>query len=439
VRIFNRADFQLGVCTAAVLLLCTAPRASAEQAASQDRPLPDPHAAHDQSADPANASTWQFMQDATVHANLNIQGTDRGDSELVGQNWWMGMLGRTRGRHQVMLTAMFSLDPATVGKNGYSEIFQIGETYENRPLVDRQHPHDFLMQAGAIWRFAVTDRTAISIGGAPVGEPALGPVAFMHRPSAIENPTAPLSHHTFDSTHITMGVVNATLEHGPWVAEGSLFNGREPDEQRWDLMDPGPLDSWSARVWFQPREWQFQVSHGVLREPEAFEPGTLVRTTASAAWFRSGADRTASAFVAWGRNDSEHGDRHALVLEALRSAGRMSFYGRAEAVQVETALLLADHEHEGVENVSNTVAAFTAGGVREVMSWRGVRGGIGADVTLYGVPAALRPAYGSRPASFHIFFRLNREPRGTWMRMWNMRMTQPMLHGSDEHAGHVMN
>jgi hypothetical protein len=65
--------------------------------------------------------------------------------------------------------------------------------------------------------------------------PPLGPVAFMHRASADENPTAPLSHHNFDSTHIAFGVVTAAVDHGPWVLEGSVFNGREPDENRWDV------------------------------------------------------------------------------------------------------------------------------------------------------------------------------------------------------------
>jgi hypothetical protein len=38
------------------------------------------------------------------------------------------------------------------------------------------------------------------------GEPALGPVAFPHRMSASENPSATLSHHLQDSTHIAFGV-----------------------------------------------------------------------------------------------------------------------------------------------------------------------------------------------------------------------------------------
>jgi hypothetical protein len=123
--------------------------------------------------------------------------------------------------------------------------------------------------------------TGLTFAGAPSGEPALGPVAFMHRASAADNPTAPLSHHTFDSTHVSFGVITAAVDHGRWLVEGSVFNGREPDEHRWDF-DFGRLDSYSARLWFRPPmpNGSFRC-HGHLTDPEQLEPGTLERTTAS--------------------------------------------------------------------------------------------------------------------------------------------------------------
>src|SRR5258708_10083183 len=115
------------------------------------------------------------------------------------------------------------------------------------------------MQLAAGWGVPVTEATAFILAGGPVGEPALGPVAFMHRASAAENPAAPLSHHNFDSTHIAFGVVTAAVDHGPWVLEGSVFNGREPDENRWDF-DFRRLDSVSGRLWYPPPPtWRFQV------------------------------------------------------------------------------------------------------------------------------------------------------------------------------------
>ncbi len=229
--------------------------------------------------------SWMLMQDGVVYGLFNQQGGPRGGREVVVPNWWMGMLNRSQGRHQIGFNAMLSLDPATVGRSGYGEIFQVGETLDGKPLVDRQHPHDFLMQLAATWRVAF-GATALTIAGGPSGEPTLGPVAFMHRPSAAGLLFAPLGHHTFDSTHISFGVITASVARGRWTIEGSIFNGREPDEDRWDL-DLGRLDSAAGRVWFRPAsEWEVQVSTGLLRDPEPLAPGDARRTTASVAWFR---------------------------------------------------------------------------------------------------------------------------------------------------------
>jgi hypothetical protein len=218
-------------------------------------------------------SPWMLMSDGLLFATVNHQGGPRGGDEFVSTNWWMGMASRTAGKGQLTLTGMLSLDPATATARGYREIFQSGEVYKGQPIVDRQHPHDLVMQAGFSWRVPIDYQTGFTMAGGPIGEAALGPTAFMHRPSAADNPAAPLGHHTLDSTHIAMGVVSAALDHGPFTIEASLFNGREPDDNRWDVMDPGTLDSWSVRERYEPSPaWQFQVSYGFLKEPEAAEP-----------------------------------------------------------------------------------------------------------------------------------------------------------------------
>jgi hypothetical protein len=376
-------------------------------------------------------NSWLLMQDGIVFAEFNHQGGPRGGNELVAPNWWMGMASRNTSRGRVTFTGMFSVDPATVGKDGYREIFQAGEALDGRPLIDRQHPHDLIMQLAAVWRLPLNNATGFTLAGGPAGEPALGPVAFMHRPSAADNPTAPLGHHTFDSTHVAYGVVTAAVDHGPWLVEGSLFNGREPDENRWDF-DFGRMDSVSGRVWYRPNaEWEFQASTGRLVDPEELEPGNIVRSTASASWTRKNGAAISSATAGYGRNDTDHGARNAFFVEGARHAGVNTVFGRFEAVQVETALLQTDLVVDGpAADVKNPVLAFTAGGVRDIVSWRGFEGGIGADVTVYGVPGALQPMYSPYPVSVHVFFRL-RPPAGSMGRMWNMRMSQPT-------AGHDM-
>ena len=60
---------------------------------------------------------------------------------------------------------MLSLDPLTVGKAGYAELFQVGEALDGRPIVDRQHPHDLFMQLAAVWRRPLIERLRADAGG----------------------------------------------------------------------------------------------------------------------------------------------------------------------------------------------------------------------------------------------------------------------------------
>jgi hypothetical protein len=380
------------------------------------------------------ATGWQFMQDGALFAVVNHQGGPRGGNGFTAPNWWMGMLSRQFSGSTLTFNTMLTLDPATVGKKGYREIFQVGEALGGVPLIDRQHPHDLFMQLAGIWRLPMGEGTGLTFAGGPAAEPAIGPVAFMHRASSAENPFAPLSHHTLDSTHVAYGVVTVAVDHGPWVVEGSVFNGREPDEHRWDF-DFGRLDSVSGRVWFKPAAaWEFQVSTAHLRHPEELEAGDIQRTTVSGSWFKpdkSNAD-FAAVTVGYGLNVTSDAHRSALFGEVTRHAGRNSVFGRAELVQVETNLLLTDTTPltPAAAARRNTVGAFTIGGVRDVVRWRGLDGGLGVALQVYAVPEPLQATHGAHPVSFQMFFRL-RLPAGSMGRMWNMRMSQPM-------SGHAM-
>lgn len=371
------------------------------------------------------SSPWKFACDGALFAVFNHQGGARGGDEFKSTNWFMGTASRKVPTGQLTLTGMVSLEPATATARGYRELFQVGEDYRGQALVDRQHPHDLLMQAAVVWRIPLDERTGFTIAAAPIGEAALGPVAYIHRASAVENPVAPLAHHKLDSTHIAMGVITAAVDQGPWVFETSLFHGTEPDDNRWDLLDGGALDSWSARGWYQPtRDWLFQVSHGFLKHPERFEPGDLRRTTASASWTKQRSDGFTAATVAFGRNDTDDGASNGFLAEATNRTGRVNAYGRLESLQVETGLFQPTPLLAGVgDKPRGVVTAFTVGALRELPKWRDFEFGLGADLTMYGVPSALRPSHGDHPFSFHAFLRI-RPPAGHMGRMWNMTMAQ---------------
>jgi hypothetical protein len=381
-------------------------------------------------------SSWMLTYDGVLFATFSHQTGPRGADEFVSTDWLMGMAMRQAGPGLLTLTGMASLERATTGPQGYRELFQVGELYHFIPITDRQHPHDLLMQASVAWRIPLTDKTGITFAGAPVGEPALGPVAFMHRASAAENPVAPLSHHTLDSTHISMGVITVAVDRGPWVLESSVFQGTEPDDNRWDLMDVGPLDSWSARVTYKASDsWELQGSHGYLKNPESLEFASMHRTTASASWFKPGANGFTAATFAFGRNDKQfHGNFHAALVEATRRQSVFSVYGRLEGVQVETELLQTQgrfHSHTLV--AKDLVTAGTFGGVVDLPPWkvfkmlRPFEAGVGAEATSYVVPNALRATHGDHPLSVRVFLRI-RPSAGSMGRMWNTRMAGRMSH-----------
>jgi hypothetical protein len=351
-----------------------------------------------------------FMSDAVVNAMFNHQGGPRGANEFRAPNWWMGMASRAAGSGRLTFTAMLSLDPLTVGKAGYAELFQVGEALDGRPIVDRQHPHDLFMQLAAVWRRPLTSGFALTLAGGPAGEPALGPISFMHRPSAEALVLTPLGHHTLDSTHIAFGVATAAIGRVKWEVEGSVFNGREPDEHRWNF-DFGRMDSVAGRLWFRPSaQWEFQISTGHLVHPEELEPGDLQRTTASVAWLGRATDDDFSAVtVGFGVNAAHGVVRHAAFGEYTRQLASTAVSARAELVETEAW--------------TGNVGSLTGGVMREV--FRGLRfeALVGANVTVYAVPEAVKPAYG-RPVSFQLFLRIRPQP-GHMGRMWNMRMAKP--------------
>ena len=417
-------------------------------AASAEKPTQttvDPHAGHQmpaghmaQMAAAPQAPHWMFMQDGAVWAMFNSQGGPRGGEEFMAPNWWMGMAIREKDTQTFGLNAMLSLDAATLGNNGYREIFQIGEALDGKPLIDRQHPHDLFMQLAAAWRVKLGEKTSLTFSGGPAGEPTLGPVAFMHRASASGLVLAPLGHHTFDSTHISYGVVAAAFERGPLTVEASAFNGREPDQERWDF-DFGPLDSYAARVWFRPNEsWEAQVSSGFLKDPEELVPGDARRTTASLSWLQQRSQGMRAVTVGYGVNDAHGEHRHGVFGEFTFERGRNSVSGRLEFQQVETELLLTGQipadGHDAADPA--TVTALTLGGSRQLIAWRGWEGAVGAHVAFYAVPDVLEASYSNHPVSAQVFFRL-RLPTGPMGRMWNMRMSRIHQMG-DAHAGHHM-
>ena len=350
---------------------------------------------------------WSWMVTGIARLVLNDQSGPSGERDVESSNWNMLMGHHALGGGRLTLMLMNSLEPATLEKDGSPQLFQTGEALEGRPLVDHQHAHDFFMNLSATWRRPLGNEAAVWIQLAPVGEPALGPTAFMHRASSGENPAAPLGHHWQDSTHITSNVITFGLGRGALAFEGSAFHGAEPDDARWDI-DGGAVDSFSGRMTLRLRGgFSAQLSHGHLEEPEELIPGDLDRTTASL-HFGARGDRPFAASLVWGRNDEEHGVSESLLLEAAYAATAADqIFGRTEYVEKDQILLVTKTlPDEEVAHELAAIRALTLGYLRDIELWRGLDTGVGVDVSAYAYPDALDEAYGDSPVSMHFFVRL---------------------------------
>ncbi len=328
----------------------------------------------------------------------------RGSHQVNSTNWLMGMARRPAGSGFVGARVMLSIEPLTVPGCGYPDLLATGEQCDGDGIHDRQHPHDLLMELAAEYSRPLARGLRWHVYGGPAGEPALGPVAFPHRASAMANPVAPISHHWLDATHITFGVVTSGLSGARWRAEASLFNGREPDERRWDL-DLGRLDSVSGRLQLAPTDrLALQVSAAHLEEAEAGE-GTLPRrdvgrVTASATYQGSLGERPASWMLGWGTNTETGIRTHAALAEAnIVVTPAHTLFGRAEIAGKRGHDL---HIPEA-ERAIFTVGKIQAGYVRLLAPRGGVQAGLGGSVSASLVPEALEPRYGGVAMGLSVF------------------------------------
>ncbi len=347
-------------------------------------------------------------------AGMNRQGGPRGVTKAESANWFMPMAYHKLGKGTVQLRGMFSLEPFTFPPGGSPLLFQIGETYKGQPLIDRQHPHDLFMELSAQYTLAVGERgTWFTYFGYP-GEPALGPIAFMHRLSASENPAAPLSHHLQDSTHIAFGVLTTGSTYRWLKLEGSVFNGREPDENRYNF-DAHRWNSRSARVSIMPNNsWTMQVSHGFLRSPEAAEPDTDIRRTTASLQYNKPLHRGnwASAFI-WGRNHtSRPGEVHNLngytIESTLNFLDKDYLYTHLELLDKNELLRAVDRARLGItdDRPSFRIGSYTFGGAHDIWTTEKISVAIGSHLTFYSKPAILDSIYGDKPVSWKLFLRL---------------------------------
>jgi hypothetical protein len=359
------------------------------------------------------AGSWMLMLHGDAFLQYDYQDGPRGADQLGSISWGMLMAMRQLGGGTLHLHGMVSAEPLTIGAGGYPLLLQSGETFEGEPLHDRQHPHDLFMELSALYERAISRRLGVMLYTAPVGEPGIGPVAYMHRPSALNDPFAPLAHHWTDATHITYGVLTAGVFTKHVKLEGTLFNGREPDEDRYDF-DFDALDSYGVRLSANPTaHWALSGSYGYLKEPEALHPdenqhrlGASILHTV-----RLGLQGEWASALVYGANKHVEPSgvngpwEHSLMAESnLQLDASNSVFGRVEYVRKSGEELSLPGSLSAEEfDIGN----LSLGYIREFAGYRGATFGLGARGAINLIPEALEAEYGSRtPVGVAVFFRV---------------------------------
>jgi hypothetical protein len=368
---------------------------------------------------------WMYMFHGNIFIRYNEQDISekgsRGDSKVDAPNWFMAMGQRRIGSKGLFhFNVMLSLD-AIFGADGYPLLFQTGEAYNGKPLVDRQHPHDLFSELSVAYTQSFTkDIDAFVYFGYP-GEPALGPVAFMHRPSSLNNPDATLGHHWQDATHITFGVATIGFRYKIFKLDGSIFTGREPNEHRYDFDKPR-FDSYSYRLTVNPwRVLSVQISKAFIHSPEELDPDEDIdRTTASVSHSLPliGENHFLTSAFIWGYNDSgpDHKE-NSFTLESNLQLDRFALYGKYENIDKSAVELALDQFDDSI--IFN-INAVTLGVNYTFLRQFKTNFAIGAQGSLYMADAELDPIYGKNPLSAEIYMRIS--PTIMKMNMGQMKM-----------------
>jgi hypothetical protein len=392
------------------------------------------HSSAGTSAEPASTphdmlmsqpGAWTLMFHGAAFVNAEQQTGPRGGDKVFSTSWLMPMAQRSIGPGTLSVRGMFSLEPATITDRRYPELFQVGETAYGRPIVDGQHPHNFFMELALLYDWKLGENAVLSFYAAPVGDPAIGPEAFPHRPSASEDPLAPLGHHMQDSTHISDDVVTLGLTYKIARVEISGFHGAEPGENRWTI-GAGAIDSWSTRLTVNPSQnWSGQYSIARLKGPEQLFPQEdTLRMTVSVMYNRPlhhGLPDSSvlwgnwATTLVWGRNEDLPGSEvfnSYLGESTLRFARRNFFWTRIENVDRTNLLLLGENllPPNFQEHFLARIQAYTFGYDREFNLIPRVSTAFGGQFSFYTKPSSLDPNYGSNPCGVLFFLRLRPAP-----------------------------
>jgi hypothetical protein len=347
---------------------------------------------------PAAGAAQQNDPRVQLHGNAFSafvdQNTLRGGSELQTTAWLMTSYTHPFNAGEWGARVMLTLDPLTLGDCGYARLAlgQLGQC-DDRPFDDRVAAHPLLMDVSLHGALRLQQAT-LSLRAGLVGEPALGPVSYMHRPSAQFDPALPLTSFDLNPAHIASGFATMGIARGRLTLELSAFNNDHGDDDPYDL-DTGAFDSFAARAGVRlGAASMLRVSAGQLDSVQGgahAAHGGIAGDTRVVTVSLEGDNRVRGIPVtttfAWGRQHAGGIGTNAFLAEALVQRGPHAVTLRAESHesidQDATVVILPDgsHSHSFTNHVVATHEIGAAWSMRvirlmSVQGRVGVRGGV---------------------------------------------------------------
>ena len=106
---------------------------------------------------------WMVMLEGRVIGVMDSQSGPRGASMAYESGMGMAMATYPLSENDTLgLRVMMSLEPF-IGRRGYPLLLASGETANGMtPLIDRQHPHDLMMELAGTYSHSFSDATVFS-------------------------------------------------------------------------------------------------------------------------------------------------------------------------------------------------------------------------------------------------------------------------------------
>ena len=354
-----------------------------------------------------------------IHGNAffvqNFEEKPRGDNKFAVPNMIMGDVGKSVGNyaHYINLNLMLTFEKWTFPEDGYPELLQIGEKNENdEPYIDAQHPHSSpIMGLTLSDTISLDSDKYLKIFFAPRGQATDGPIAFMHRPSGMSNPSAPLGHHVGqDLSHITSTVLGTALDLDKHRIELSTFNGTEPEPSKVDLPI-GELNSYATRLIHKFSDNTFAMaSAAYVKSPEKDDSTLDHLWRYSASLYNHFALQNGwmiSNSLIYGQvNGYEHISSLKSFLEEfwIHSEKPYSFWGRLEVLERTSGQLEIPSSGDSLD--PHWITAITLGHTYDLKKYAYGKLSAGISVTKNFLPTEFKDAYGGDPWGGRVFLQI---------------------------------